>query len=362
MGYWGSYYPAYVSVAERRAKAEKAAAKAKKAGASYTPIEAYRGAVAKTFWGKAWCDNLEAYSDYANRLPRGRTYVRNGSVIDLQIKANTVQALVMGSSLYSVDVSITQVPTAQWQAICTDCASSIDTLVDLLQGKLAKPVMERICKPLTGLFPSPKEIRFTCDCPDSAGMCKHIAAVMYGVGARLDQQPDLLFTLRQVQAKDLVAQAGSGLQAQGKQPTSSKVLDDAALADVFGLEMDEPMAVPTTKIKPVKQRSKTAPLASEKRSASDLPSNAKTIKTAAPTTPANKRKSPSTVAKAGTKVASKVASKAATQAAAKIAAKSAAKPTTKLAGTAAKKARTKKVSAPTKAPITKPVKKKPAYS
>jgi uncharacterized Zn finger protein len=358
MGYWGSYYPAYVSVAERRAKAEKAAAKAKKAGASYTPIDAYRGAVAKTFWGKAWCNNLEAYSDYANRLPRGRTYVRNGSVIDLQIKANTVQALVMGSSLYSVDVHITQVPNAQWQAICTDCASSIDTLVDLLQGKLAKPVMERICKPLTGLFPSPKEIRFTCNCPDSAGMCKHIAAVLYGVGARLDQQPDLLFTLRQVQAKDLVAQAGSGLPAQGKQPTSRKVLDDAALADVFGLEMDEPVSASTTKVKPVKERAKTATLASKKLSASDLPNKAKTIETAASTTPAEKRKSTRTGAKAGTKVASKVASKAATQAAAKIATK----PATKLASTVAKKTRAKMASAPTKAPITKPARKKPTDS
>jgi uncharacterized Zn finger protein len=317
MGYWGSYYPAYVSVGERRAKAEKAAAKAKKSGVNYTPIEPYRGAVTKTFWGKAWCDNLEAYSDYANRLPRGRTYVRNGSVIDLQIKANTVQALVMGSSLYSVDVHITQVPKAQWQAICTDCASSIDTLVDLLQGKLAKPVMERICKPLTGLFPSPKEIRFTCDCPDSAGMCKHIAAVMYGVGARLDQKPELLFTLRQVDTKDLVAQAGSGLPAQGKRPTSSKMLDDSALADVFGLEMDEPVAAPLPKTKPTKAAAKTAPTKRKKASAAAPAVKAK-VKVAK--TPAKQKPSTSATAQASAK----------------------------------------KSSAPTEAPATKPVVKKPA--
>ena len=330
MGYWGSYYPAYVSVGERRAKAEKAAAKAKKAGASYSPIEAYRGAVAKTFWGKAWCDNLEAYSDYANRLPRGRTYVRNGSVIDLQIKANTVQALVMGSSLYSVDVTITKVPDPQWQAICTDCASSIDTLVDLLQGKLAKPVMERICKPLTGLFPSPKEIRFTCDCPDSAGMCKHIAAVMYGVGARLDQQPDLLFTLRQVQAKDLVAQAGSGLPAKGKRLTSAKVLDDAALADVFGLEMDAAQPVATTKAKPTKQPTKQptktvplkAPLKAAKASTAKLPEKTKAIKAVAPKTPASKKTSSPAPANKAPKVAPNAVAKKAVKVAAKAPAKS----------------------------------------
>jgi uncharacterized Zn finger protein len=240
MSYWGGGYPPYVSVAERRAKAEKAIAKAKKAGKNFAPVEAYRGAVAKTFWGKAWCDNLERYSDYENRLPRGRAYVRNGSVIDLQVGAGAVQAQVMGSSLYAVTVSVEKVPAAQWQAICTDCATSIDTLVELLQGKLAKPVMERICTPATGLFPAPQDIRFHCSCPDSAGMCKHIAAVLYGIGARLDQQPDLLFELRQVNAKDLVAQASSGLPTAAQRPSAGKVLDDAALADVFGLEMDEP--------------------------------------------------------------------------------------------------------------------------
>ncbi len=262
MSYWGGGYPPYVSVAQRRAKAEKAIAKAQKAGNNFAPITAYRGAIAKTFWGKAWCDNLQHYSDYANRLPRGATYVRNGSVIDLQVKAGEVQARVMGSSLYTVEVAIQKVPAAQWQAICTDCASSIDTLVELLQGKLAKPVMERICAPKTGLFPAPQDIRFSCSCPDSAGMCKHIAAVLYGIGARLDEQPDLLFNLRQVKPQDLVAQAGSGLPTTGKRPTSSKVLVDAALADVFGLDMDEleSAPVPKPKSKSAKPRSKAVPL------------------------------------------------------------------------------------------------------
>jgi uncharacterized Zn finger protein len=243
---YGGYAP-YVSVAARRAKAEKAAAKATKAGATLSPIAPYRGAIAKTFWGKAWCDNLEHYSDYANRLPRGRTYVRNGSVIDLQIANSDVQAKVMGSSLYSVKVTVAEVAAKHWQAIGADCAGSIDSMVALLQGKLTKPVMERICKPQTGLFPAPKDIRFSCSCPDSASMCKHIAAVLYGVGARLDQQPELLFKLRQVDAKDLVAQAGAGLPKGKHAPAASKVLDDSELADVFGLELDEAVAAPVPK-------------------------------------------------------------------------------------------------------------------
>lgn len=237
MGYFG--WKPYVPVAERRKKAEKVAAKMRKNGAALTPVIGGRGSIAKTFWGKAWCENLERYSDYANRLPRGRTYVRNGSVIDLKISEGAVQAQVMGSSLYKVAVKVFAVPTPQWQAISADCAGSIDTLVELLQGKLSKAVMERICTPKTGLFPAPKEISFTCSCPDWASMCKHVAAVLYGIGVRLDTQPDLLFSLRRADAKDLVAQAGAGLPKNKKAPAKTKVLDASLLEDVFGIEMAE---------------------------------------------------------------------------------------------------------------------------
>jgi uncharacterized Zn finger protein len=235
---YGGWKP-YVSVAARRKKAEMAAARAKKAGAVLSPIESYRGAIAKTFWGKAWCNNLEGYSDYANRLPRGRTYTRNGSVIDLQITAGEVRAQVMGSRLYTVTVNVSACLEEHWHAIGADCSGSIDSIVELLQGKLSTAVMERICKPVTGLFPAPKEITFSCSCPDWASMCKHVAAVLYGVGARLDRQPEVLFALRRVDANDLVGQVSADLPESRKRPAASKVLDDAMLADVFGIEMAE---------------------------------------------------------------------------------------------------------------------------
>jgi uncharacterized Zn finger protein len=254
MSYYG--WKPYVPVGERKKQAEKAAAKAKKAGKNYAPIAAYRGALAKTVWGKAWCDNLEAHSDYDNRLPRGRTYVRNGSVIDLQISAGKVEALVMGSSLYEVEVTVKPVAPAQWKSICKDCSGSIASLVEILRGKLSTSVMERLCQPGTGLMPVAKALQFSCSCPDWADMCKHVAAVLYGVGARLDHQPELLFTLCNVDAKELIQAAGSDLAAPRKAPTSAKVLDEAFLGDVFGLEMaealdDEVVAAKPTAIKKV---------------------------------------------------------------------------------------------------------------
>ena len=233
---WYQWKP-YVPAAERRRKAAKAAARFLKKRQTLSPVAIVGTAIAKTFWGKAWCDNMARYSDFSNRLPRGRSYVRNGSVIDLNIAAGKVAAKVMGSSLYTTTVNVAAVPKARWQAVCKDCAGSIDSLVELLQGRLAKGVMERICRQETGLFPSPKEITFDCSCPDWADMCKHVAAVLYGIGARLDHEPKLLFTLRRVNAKDLVAQAAGDLPLAKKGPAAGRVLKDSKLAEVFGIEM-----------------------------------------------------------------------------------------------------------------------------
>jgi uncharacterized Zn finger protein len=230
----------YVSASERRRKAERHAAGLEKKGHTLSPVTASRGAITRTFWGKSWCSNLEAYSDYSNRLPRGRTYCRNGSVIDLKISAGAVTAQVMGSNLYQIKMTISDVPKPRWHAIGRDCSGSIDSLVELLQGRLSQAVMERICRKGVGLFPSPKEIKFQCSCPDWAAMCKHVAAVFYGIGARLDAAPDLLFLMRNVDPKDLVARAEAGLPLSSKKaPKNTKLLDVSNLADVFGIEMAE---------------------------------------------------------------------------------------------------------------------------
>lgn len=241
----------YVSAAERRRKSERHAAGLRKKGQTLSPVMAKRGMIAQTFWGKSWCSNLESYSDFSNRLPRGRTYCRNGSVIDLKIAAGGVTAMVMGSSLYQIKMTIATVSKPLWQAIGKDCSGSIDSLVELLQGRLSSAVMERICRKGVGLFPSPKEIKFQCNCPDAAAMCKHVAAVFYGIGARLDATPELLFLLRNVDAKNLVARAETGLPLPSKKSLkSAKRLDSSKLADVFGIEMADVGAAKRSAAKP----------------------------------------------------------------------------------------------------------------
>jgi uncharacterized Zn finger protein len=235
--YYESYWPPYVPVAERRRRAAQKVAKMRKAGQHVSPVEIAGRKIATTFWGDAWCKNLEAYSDYSNRLPRGRTYVRNGSVIDLQIEAGRVRALVSGTDLYIVDIKIKRLPKKKWTEIKGQCAGQIDSLIELLQGSISKSVMEVVTRKGKGLFPSPREITLGCSCPDWATMCKHVAATLYGVGARLDHEPELLFTLRGVDPTEMV-------EAAIDQPTSAsktrkgRVLQTDELSSVFGVDID----------------------------------------------------------------------------------------------------------------------------
>jgi uncharacterized Zn finger protein len=236
-----SYYEwhAYVPVAEKRRQAERKLAKLKKQGRSVAPVRIEGRTITKSFWGKSWCVNLERYSDYENRLPRGRTYVRNGSVIDLQIAKGEISAMVAGSELYQIKIAIAPVTRARWKSICRDCAGTVDSLVELLQGRLAKGVMDRVCREGDGLFPSPTEIKLSCSCPDWADMCKHVAAALYGVGARLDEKPQLLFVLRDVDENEMLARAGQDSPLTRAAPGAAKVLDESDVAALFGLEMAE---------------------------------------------------------------------------------------------------------------------------
>jgi uncharacterized Zn finger protein len=258
MGYYG--FAPYVPVAKRRAQAAREVEKLKKKGRAVAPVVVEGRKIAHSFWGKAWYDNLERYSDYENRLPRGRTYVRNGSIVDLQIERGGLRALVSGSEIYEVKIDISVAVKARWTAICKDCAGSIGSLVELLQGKLSKHVMERICRADDGLFPAPSEIKMSCSCPDWAGMCKHVAATLYGVGTRLDAAPELLFTLRGVDRVELISAAGDAATLTRIGATGARVLADDDVSALFGLEM-APAPKPPMK-KAAKAREK-APAKSE---------------------------------------------------------------------------------------------------
>ena len=244
----------YVSVAERRRKAAAEMAKLKKKGHPVSPVVVEGRTIAKSFWGKAWCDNLESYSDFANRLPRGRTYARNGSVIDLRIDPGKVHALVSGSELYSVEIGVHPLEAQAWDAIIRECSGKVASLIELLQGRLSQAVMETVTRRGEGLFPLPRQISLRCSCPDAASMCKHVAATLYGIGARLDDEPELLFRLRHVEPMELIRQAAN-LPTMAP-PGTEGALDSADLSALFGIDLDDGSTAP---IAPIAPTAPTAP-------------------------------------------------------------------------------------------------------
>jgi uncharacterized Zn finger protein/DNA-binding transcriptional regulator YiaG len=234
MRFWGEYVP----VAQRRAKALREMAKLRKKGKDIQPVEIEGRTIARSFWGKGWCDHLESFSDYANRLPRGRTYVRNGSVCHLAIQPGQIEAIVSGSSLYKVSIAIDKLKPAIWKTVKANCSGQIGSMLELLRGKLSNQVMTVVTDQTNGLFPKPSEITLRCNCPDWATMCKHVAAVMYGVGSRLDHRPELLFLLRDVDAQELI----STELAVPSAVTTSDAIDAEQIGDIFGIELDAPVA------------------------------------------------------------------------------------------------------------------------
>ena len=231
-------WPTYIPVAERRKKAAREMERLRKKGHPVAPVLIEGRTIARTFWGRAWCDNLESYRDYESRLPRGRSYVRQGAVVDLQISAREIKAMVSGSSIYRITITLEAVAPTRWRSICEDCAGGINSLIELLQGRFSKGVMERLCRQDKGLFPRPSEIRFSCTCPDGASMCKHVAAALYGVGARLDENPELLFRLRAVNADDLLADLDKALPFSNQPPDTGRILDADHVSTLFGFDLE----------------------------------------------------------------------------------------------------------------------------
>ena len=236
-----AFFGEYVSVAARQAQAKKQVTALRKKGLTIKPVEISGTMIARTFWGKSWCRHLESFSDYSNRLPRGRSYVRHGAVCHLTVENGLITGLVNGTNLYQVEIKISALPASTWSAVTERCTGQISSMLELLGGKLSKSVMEVVCDRNEGLFPKPREIKLTCSCPDGVRMCKHVAAVIYGVGHRLDTAPELLFLLRGVDPVELLANPIS-VNADDEDE-----LAGSDLASLFGIEIDFEDSPPAVK-------------------------------------------------------------------------------------------------------------------
>lgn len=243
--FWG--HRPYVPVAQKRENAEKKLKQLLKKNPNMKPVFIKGKSIAETWWGRAWNSNLEKYAEFSNRIGRGRSYVRHGSVLDLQISKGKIDGLVLGSSTrpYKIKIQIRSLGKSKWDGIKQASKDKIDSLQELLDGKFPKSLAEIFTTKNEGLFPTPQEIKLSCSCPDWAVMCKHVAATLYGVGARLDEDPELFFTLRGVKIDNLIEFAvnkqkenlkKSAAKRQGRGRMAMK--EDTKLAALFDIDLD----------------------------------------------------------------------------------------------------------------------------
>jgi len=250
---YGYGYKKQATVAEKIERNQSAIEKLRKKNPGIEPVVISGRKLALTWWGNAWNNNLERYSDYENRIGRGSSYVRHGAVLDLKIAPGRVTALVQGSRKkpYDVDVTIEPLSKKSWDSIIKSCEGKIESLQELIDGKFPKELEELFTAKGTGLFPAPKEISFSCSCPDWASMCKHVAAVLYGIGARLDSNPGLFFVLRDANIDDLISKAitqKSETLLKKSDKKSSRAINNDDISAMFGIDMEEEAL---TKEKPV---------------------------------------------------------------------------------------------------------------
>jgi uncharacterized Zn finger protein len=212
----------------------------KKQGIILNPVIITDSKIAHSWWAVSWNKNLESYADYKSRIARGRNYLKNDAVLDLKIEKGLVQALVQGSSRkpYKIEVKIDPLSPAKWEKLLAVCANQIGSLSDLVEGRFPKTLENLFMIKGEGLFPSNREIRFSCSCPDAAYMCKHVAAVLYGIGARFDEDPLLFFKLRDLDFEALLSKSIEQKMQnllKNADKKSDRVIEDEAIFDLFGI-------------------------------------------------------------------------------------------------------------------------------
>ena len=189
-----------------------------------------------------WCRHMETLSDYENRLPRGKEYFTKGRVRRLNITPGHIVARVNGSREYRVSINIDKFIKldnprgASNKVINKQYPGNINSMLEHLLAKESGLTIA-MTNQSNILFPTPEEIHFSCNCPDRAEMCKHVAATLYGVGDQLAEQPGLLFSLRNVEPFKLSEDEGI-LPTGGGFDDGSEILDDRQLCDIFDIDIE----------------------------------------------------------------------------------------------------------------------------
>lgn len=218
-----------MKAADLEAQARRELIELKSAGEEVRPVVGTTRKLAAHFWGSAWMKHLALCESGGWSLSAGRTLLRHGCVLDLQLEAGLIRARVMEERLHDVEIALDPLDGERLEELRTICSGKIDSLVPLLEGTLDDALLATLCNAETGLLPEPGAWHMSCTCPDWSEPCPHAAAAIYAAGILIDAEPSLLFRLRQVSPEDL-------LQSPAEKAAESD-FDLEQLARTFRIEL-----------------------------------------------------------------------------------------------------------------------------
>ena len=203
--------------------------------------------ISSSWWGQMWCRNIENYSNIRNRLERGRTYIRQNTVKSLSISNNCAESQVQGHSKepYRVIINIKTIEKSKYDNILNKCENSVDNLESLMTGSFPKEYQQFFTDEEYGLFPKSNEIDYNCTCLDyekNMHMCKHIAATMYAIGNKLDNDPLIFFKLRGIDISEFsnkILKKETEFVWNNINGESNRKINSNDISFLFGVDCDE---------------------------------------------------------------------------------------------------------------------------
>lgn len=150
-----------------------------------------RGAIGESWWSRRFVDVLESFA-LGTRLTRGRSYARAGQVLAIDVAPGVVTAEVQGSrpKPYRVKIGLRPFPKPVWRRIEETLSAQALYSARLLAGDLPPELEQVFAEVGAPLFPTGiGDLDLTCNCPDYAVPCKHLAATFYLLAEAFDADP-----------------------------------------------------------------------------------------------------------------------------------------------------------------------------
>lgn len=191
-----------------------------------------------TAWGQRFLQALEQGLE-PKRLARGRQYSASHRVPDWAWTGGHLRfsGKNRGTAYYGMNepirfeghIEISPLPGCLWQAVIPELGNQAGFIARLLLNEIPDSLESHLQARGHSLIPGRygEDLQATCSCPETESPCRHVAAVLVALAARIDQTPLLLFELRGLNRATLAAR-----------------LEDTVLGGIVATALSDPSVEP----------------------------------------------------------------------------------------------------------------------